>query len=185
MMLFQKKDSNYYGSASHKYVDRLLREGSEILIVSPYIDGYYARMIKKSGRRFYIISSSPTDEAERILSGGRSLMFSFSVSLAVVAADYLASILHLLSTALLIVSVLLILVSALYYIRGSPKVVWLRKPRRFTHAKMYVSDKTAIEGSANLTYKGMHENVEHIGVSYDEARISELRKQFWKMWNSL
>ena len=67
---------------------------------------------------------------------------------------------------------------------SSCKKIRLKAPKEFVHAKMYVGDETAIEGSANLTYNGMHKNVEQISVTRNEKKIAELKEQFWKLWNS-
>jgi len=54
---------------------------------------------------------------------------------------------------------------------------------RFVHEKLYISGNTAISGSANLTYNGMHKNIEHIEVTKDESKIREMRRHFESMWN--
>ena len=37
-------------------------------------------------------------------------------------------------------------------------------------------------GSANLTYSGMHKNIEHIEVIKEGDRIAELEKHFRQLW---
>ena len=44
------------------------------------------------------------------------------------------------------------------------------------HAKAYVGNYGAIEGSLNLTGNGVHQNLELFTYSYDEANRSKLRK---------
>src|SRR5271157_2748957 len=50
----------YSGSDSYKFVDKLIKSGSgEMLVVSPYIDNYYARVLLRASRRrrFRVITS--------------------------------------------------------------------------------------------------------------------------------
>ena len=72
-MLGWKKSHNtyYYGSNAYKYMDELIAKKGEILIVSPYIDKYYADLIleKSRGSKFYVISSSIEARALEMLSG--------------------------------------------------------------------------------------------------------------------
>ena len=60
--------------------------------------------------------------------------------------------------------------------------VELRKPKGFVHAKFYIGDNEAIQGSANLTYNGMHKNLENISIIRNERDIEKLRKEFYKIW---
>ncbi len=53
---------------------------------------------------------------------------------------------------------------------------------KFVHEKVYIGNDIAIVGSANLTYNGMHKNVEHIDVIKDDARIRQLREHFESLW---
>ena len=53
----------------------------------------------------------------------------------------------------------------------------------FVHEKLYISDTVAIVGSANLTYAGMHKNVEHIQMVDDKNEITELKEHFNSLWS--
>jgi len=53
----------------------------------------------------------------------------------------------------------------------------------FVHEKIYIGSDTAITGSANLTYSGMHRNIEHIEITHDPERIAELGRHFNGLWN--
>ena len=78
IIMFGKRDlgnTYYYGSDTHRYINELICRKGEMLMVSPYVDRYYAElMLKKSrGRKFYLISSSVEDDVLRLLKGGSRL----------------------------------------------------------------------------------------------------------------
>ena len=68
------------------------------------------------------------------------------------------------------------------YPKGSR--IEFRKPKGFVHSKFYIGENGAIQGSANLTYNGMHKNVENISIIRDQEGIEKLRKEFYKLWDS-
>ncbi len=182
-MLFKGTDAYYHGQSSYRYVERLLRRGRELYIVSPYIDAHYARFIKSisGNKRIYIISSSMSSDASALLSGGRSPWPAITLSLILVLIDYLAWLIHP-DLYLPAASMLVILFSALLFLRKKPGIIRIKKPAAFVHAKMYISEGEAIEGSANLTYSGMHRNIEGISIVHDGKRIDEMKEHFWRMW---
>lgn len=179
-----RETSYYSGPSSYKHVERLMRRSKELCIVSPYIDSYYARFLKRisGGKRIYIISSSINGDADLLLAGGRSPWFAVTLSLTLVLVNYMAFLLKALNAYLLGASALAICVSVLMFARKKPNSVKIKKPGAFVHAKMYIADDEAIEGSANLTYSGMHKNIEGISVTRDRDRVYQMKEQFWKMW---
>jgi phosphatidylserine/phosphatidylglycerophosphate/cardiolipin synthase-like enzyme len=54
---------------------------------------------------------------------------------------------------------------------------------KFVHEKLYISNGTAVTGSANLTYSGMHKNIEHVELTRDVKEVSELTRHFEELWN--
>ena len=62
--------------------------------------------------------------------------------------------------------------------------VSVKVPRNFVHAKMYISGQMAMIGSANLTYSGMHRNIEHMSVIRSSREIGRLASQFWELWGN-
>lgn len=178
-------ESSYTGRSSYKYAERLISEGRDILIVSPYIDSYYAEFLLRNGRKKHIkiISSSVEREARKILGRKRSLGNFFATALLVLPLDYLSFTFSVLSIYVILAS-LLILSMAFYLCIHRKSDIELKIPREFVHAKIYISDGVAIFGSANLTYKGMHENIEHIEVREKENEVNRLKSEFWKIWNS-
>lgn len=176
---------SYSGSSSHIHIDRLLREGREISIVSPYIDNYYAKIIRgmSRDRRFMIIASSIDPEARRSLGKGLPLLdlsVAFAAWLAVSCAFYY--LLHSPAYLLGILLIFLIYVELKLLFFTGTRNIRLKVPRDFVHAKMYLSERQAIVGSANLTYKGTHRNVEHIEVTSDPGKVASLRKDFGRLW---
>ena len=187
-MLFGKagrKNERYYGKDTYRHFDKLLSRTGEILIVSPYIDAYYAKILvrKSRGRKIYLISSSPESGALKIIKGE-------SASLVIVAYTALSLLLFLLLLHLGIRNSLLF-ISLLPFLFGLYKAftkrskVRVKLPKQFIHAKMYISKDMAITGSANITYNGMHKNLEQTEIVYNVDEISRLRKQFWRIWNSV
>ena len=183
--MFKKGDKSYYGRDGHQFADKLLGSGSEVLVVSPYLDSYYANKIKgRGGTKFYIISSSMDKQAEKMLDTGRSVGFAIAFTLVLIGVNLLLYLTHQLSIIFLLLSIAAIVISFAYSFRKKARHIWIKKPRGFVHAKMYVSDVMGIEGSANLTYSGMHKNVEHLQVTYDDAKIEKMKDEFWKMWDT-
>jgi phosphatidylserine/phosphatidylglycerophosphate/cardiolipin synthase-like enzyme len=182
--LFRKENLSYYGSSSYVHVDKLIKSERNLLIISPYIDDYYARFLLRHsrGKRIYVLSSSIAQTAAKKLNsssvpGAIALVWiSASANLIVLYLGKFSSIFAVASISVAIV----------YFIASlfSRRNIRLKTPREFVHAKLYVGDSAAIEGSANLTFSGMHKNIEHISVTRNERKIAELKEQFWKLWNS-
>jgi phosphatidylserine/phosphatidylglycerophosphate/cardiolipin synthase-like enzyme len=185
-MPFWRKRSHSSGVDNYRQVERLLERGKEIYIVSPYIDPYYASMIRKyaNRKRFYIISSSLDAKARRILESRGSWLSVIIFALFVVAISIVLLALSLLSMAIMLIAALAIAARIVVFKAFARNRIRLKVPGRFVHAKMYISERMAISGSANLTYKGMHSNVEHIDIAYDPKEILEFKKEFWRIWNS-
>ena len=171
----------YYGNATYKYIDELIRNKGDVLVVSPYIDKYYAdMMLKSAGRKFYVISSEPDDAAMKLLMARPSRSWIAGYGLLSVAV-LLLMLYARIGWPYVLISLIPVVAGAATH-RGRRKNVELKVPRRFTHAKMYISDSMAVTGSANLTYSGMHRNIEHVNVTYSGSDIDKLKDQFWSMW---
>ncbi|MDE1811173.1 MAG: hypothetical protein KGH66_03965, partial [Candidatus Micrarchaeota archaeon] len=54
--------------------------------------------------------------------------------------------------------------------------------KKFVHEKLYIGESTAITGSANLTFNGMHKNIEHIETTADPRKVQELTRHFDELW---
>ncbi len=179
----------YSGSDTHRHIDRLINDNSSVLkVVSPFITPDYAGMLQRVSKRkrVYILTSraqsAKQDEAISIMQSKRRVMsYKIILGLALVLLGTIALKLFLYSA---ISAAALVLAAAL----------WLRRPRsnlrlkvvtsRFIHEKLYLSDRSAIVGSANLTYAGTHKNIEHIEIIDDRARINELSEHFDELWGT-
>ena len=178
------KPTSYYGRSSYKYVEPILRGEKELLIVSPYIDAYYTNYLLSHarGKRIRIISSAiGKDDAKRLSNRRRAwpIIPALLLFLGNVMLVYTGIILPAFLAASGLIILLLIALVAL----KKKLDISLKVPKSFVHAKLYVGNNMAVEGSANLTFAGMHKNVEHVSVTRDPDEINELRKQFWKIWN--
>ncbi len=183
-MFFKKAPRSLYryGSDGYKNIDGMIDSLGELLIVSPYIDMYYARKLAARARkgRTYVITSSSDGGILDVLGKGGSRLW--------IAAYTLLSALLLYALALAGIGGAYLLVAAVPAVIGTAKHhrirsnVYVRVPRRFVHAKMYISGQSAMTGSANLTYSGMHRNVEHMGIIRSAEEIRKLRDQFWELW---
>jgi len=171
------KNTYYSGSDTHRYIDDLFRSRGEILIISPYIDRYYAEILlrKSGGRKFYVMSSSLDGDALKILGRKSSALSLAGYALLSLVILGLLLLVHA-GSQYLISSVIPIAVGIVKNAGKGSKVI-LKVPKQFVHAKMYISDDMAIIGSANLTYKGTFKNVEHVNVVYDQEEIKRLKEQ--------
>ncbi|MCL5238930.1 MAG: phospholipase D-like domain-containing protein [Candidatus Marsarchaeota archaeon] len=181
----KERTSSYYGKRAYKYVDKLLREEKNLLIISPYLDDYYAAYLARlaHGKRLYIISSSIRGSAAKRLRRREAGSPAVATFIAV-SVNWLLLLLNsfnpLLAFATISAGFALLAYSLLH--RNS---IYLKVPKEFVHAKLYVGDKRAVEGSANLTYAGMHKNVESVRLITDKREVEELKRRFWTLWNSL
>ena len=182
----------YSGDSSYKYVDRLIKENDgELMVISPYLSGYYVNMLAKAAqkRRIRVITSNNS------LGYKNSRLQNFAVGgiIGYVKAIAFFLILDAISVILnftyttVILTLIVLAAALLAYLRhkrtnSNMKVKVIRD--RFVHEKLYISDNTAISGSANLTYNGMHKNIEHIEVTRDQAKIRKLKAHFESMWKS-
>ena len=173
------------GSDCHRYVDRLIRSSKELMIVSPYVDQYYADILRRSsgGKKVLLISSSIDWRAAKELGRRRHIFIFAALSILLAMLDISELYVNSLTFANLFATVFLIGVLALFLLRGGGNVQ-LRKPLKFVHMKLYISESQAIQGSANLTYNGMHRNVEYIEIISDPSVINALRKEFMELWKN-
>lgn len=189
IMFWRPKDKNsyYYGSDTYKYINGMIKSSRKMQIVSPYIDEYYADfMLRNSGRtEFYVISSSLDENARKMLSGksSRIILSAYAIVFALLLYFEIAVGIggYLLATPFVL---FLFFASRHMYIARRKMRIRLKVPSRFVHAKMYISEDQAVSGSANLTYKGTHSNIEHINIIRDREEVERLRKQFWEMWKA-
>jgi hypothetical protein len=186
------QNDSYSGDSSYKYVDKLIKNSDrELMIVSPYISDYYTKMLMnkaKSKRVRVLTSESAVNYKDSLLNNYvsksaagymKALAFIFILVLITLYLkfDYIALLLTL-----------VVLLLAVFGYRKHEKIQSNMQVKvvksKFVHEKLYISSHMAIVGSANLTYNGMHRNVEHIDVVRDVNRIGELRDHFEHLWNN-
>lgn len=53
----------------------------------------------------------------------------------------------------------------------------------FVHAKIYIADnELAVQGSANLTYSGLHSNVESLSIAETKEEVQQIEMEFRRIW---
>jgi hypothetical protein len=53
----------------------------------------------------------------------------------------------------------------------------------FVHSKIYIIDKAyGIAGSANLTWRGLHSNVENLSIAETKEEVQQLERDFMVLW---
>ncbi len=175
----------YSGSSSYRYVDPVIRGRSRALMVcTPYIDKHYIKILIKESRRkkVLLISSKASEEKlKRLKRSGinkDALFFSalYAVFLFAIYPDWIGFYL------LFLTPLLLALAAVAWSFKGNMRVKIIKD--RFVHEKLYINDRAGITGSANLTFQGMHVNVEHIDIVSDPDKLKALRKHFLELWES-
>jgi phosphatidylserine/phosphatidylglycerophosphate/cardiolipin synthase-like enzyme len=178
----------YSGSSSYRFVDKLINKGNdELLVVSPYLDNYYIKVLIRASRhrRVRIVTSSEALMYPHSML--KSLRYHRSKGSAKASAYFLALsaitlYLRFYYVALPIFALALVsLALTLRSVRSKSlqlKVI----TDRFVHEKLYISSDSAVTGSANLTYNGMHKNIEHVELTRDAREVAALRRHFEELW---
>ncbi len=184
---------SYSGESSYKYVDRLIKNNDkELMIVSPYISDYYTRMLlKRAGsKRIRIITSeSSMGYKNAILSRYRTAgIRGYMKAIAFLLILDMVSIYLKFAYTTLILSAGALIFALLAYrrhskVKSNMQVKVARE--RFVHEKLYIGKEVAIVGSANLTFNGMHRNLEHIEIIRSIERIIILKRHFEDMWKGI
>jgi phosphatidylserine/phosphatidylglycerophosphate/cardiolipin synthase-like enzyme len=186
LSLTRKRADSYYGKGAYRYVDKLLKSERNLLIVSPYIDDYYAEYLARNsrGKKIYIISSSISGSSAKKLHRSGALGNSLVAAFLTLAVNWLLFALNAFNPLFAMVTV----AAGIALVIGSlahRNRIYLKVPKEFVHVKMYVGERSAVEGSANLTYAGMHKNIESVKLMTDQKEVDRLKRQFWTLWNSL
>ncbi len=180
---------SYSGQDSYKQVDALIAHARKLMIVSPYISNGYAKVLAAraaSGVSVRVVTSESAVGKGSVLKGGFGMPYVKAI-LFLVLLDAISIYLGFIYTTL-IISLMIAILGTLSFARRrgiSLNMVVKVSRDRFVHEKIYLSDDIAITGSANLTFSGMHRNVEHIYVIRDPARVRELRAHFERLWASI
>ncbi len=186
------RDNAYSGQKTYIYVERIISEPARSLkIICPFISPHYARMLVKASQKkeVSIITSNSKISAEAVKILMKDRIFRYASLIAYFAVLALALALFGLYLAEAIVLPILLVITSIAigrYLKPGRKRIRIKVGgERFIHEKVYISDKHAITGSANLTYKGLHSNVEHIEVIEEDDRIAQLNRHFNELWRSI
>ncbi len=182
---------HYSGNSSYKYINQLIDNGDrELLVVSPYISNHYTKMLLKvCGRKRIRVITSEISLGYRgsMLKGITNKGLGGYINAILYFAALDAIVVYLKYAYLVSIITLLLLISLLLTMRRREKVSKNIKLKttgeEFVHEKLYISDSMAIVGSANLTYNGMHKNIEHIEVIKDGKEIAKLKEHFDSLWH--
>lgn len=183
---------SYSGDSSYRYVDRLIEANDpELMIISPYISDYYTKMLlDKAKNKLVRIITSESSLSYKDAMLNRYLMHSASGYLKAIAffliLDIISIFLQFNYTTAILTAILAILIFLTYrrYKKTESNLKVKVTKSKFVHEKVYIGSNIAIVGSANLTYNGMHRNVEHIDVVKDTAKIKDLRTHFESLWGN-
>ncbi len=186
-------DRGYSGSESYRLVEPLLRSKSSLLlVVCPFITAAYARLLvgESARKEVSVITSNSeiTAAGLKILRRGRrgSAFLKVAMYLLILEVIFFLLKFYLAELAVLPFIVIFVMIAALAHSAAKKRKVRVRvSEEHFVHEKIYITDSCAITGSANLTYAGLHKNVEHLEVTYDAEKIGELRSHFWELWKSI
>jgi phosphatidylserine/phosphatidylglycerophosphate/cardiolipin synthase-like enzyme len=183
----------YSGSDSYLAVESLINGPSRrLMISSPYIDLFYAEMLISAARKkeiFLLTTNSSINKKAllKISRGAYGIMPKVAAYFLILLA--ISAVLRLWYATAAIFFLSLFPLARIYVVykrrERTPHNLKVKIARgRFLHEKIYISEKIAIVGSANLTFRGMHRNIEHIETILDPQRIGELRSHFEGMWKN-
>ncbi|MDE1865924.1 MAG: hypothetical protein KGH94_04790 [Candidatus Micrarchaeota archaeon] len=180
----------YSGSDSYRHVEPLLFDrGKELLIISPYIGMRYARKLVGIGRRKRIkivTSRYSQDVVAYIRRHSRYLLYGYAKAVSLLAIGAFVSAYFSFYAIAIFAAAGAALISGMGYVMyrlsRNSQIEARISYRRFVHEKAYISDCAAVVGSANLTYSGLHKNVERVEIITDQDRIEGLRTHFFEIW---
>jgi phosphatidylserine/phosphatidylglycerophosphate/cardiolipin synthase-like enzyme len=181
---------HYSGNSSYKYINQMIGNGDkELMIVSPYISNHYTKMLLKvCGRKRIRVITSEISLGYRgsMLKNLQNKGLGEYLNAILYFAALDAIVIYLNFTYIISITTLLLILSLLFTMRRREKInknIKLKTTgEEFVHEKLYISGSMAIVGSANLTYNGMHKNIEHIEVIRDEEEVAKLRNHFDSLW---
>jgi phosphatidylserine/phosphatidylglycerophosphate/cardiolipin synthase-like enzyme len=192
MFGLSKKDNySYSGDGCYKYIEPLIKNShGELKIISPFISDGYAKMLINASRKrkVYVITSGSTGIEDKKtlkeLTENRkryNILPLFYASLAAFVLYSFQEYLYFAAACALIAGIIFVTYTLNKKRLSNLKVKVVTN--KFIHEKMYITRETAITGSANLTFSGMHRNIEHIDVIKDVSKISEMSKHFDYLWS--
>ena len=186
-------EESYSGESSYRYTDKLIKESSrELMIVSPYISDYYIKMLVDQAvkKRIRIITSESSlgyKDAKIKNFVRKGLGGYFKTILFFILLDFISIFFKSNYTIIALSAIVSGLIIILIFVYKRQKKAYSNievkvSKKKFVHEKLYINDGMAIVGSANLTYNGMHKNVEHIEIIRNVRRVLNLKDHFESLW---
>jgi len=186
-------EESYSGESSFRYVDKLIKEGSRgLMIISPYISDYYITMlVREAGKkRIRVITSESSlgyKDAKIKNFVRKGLGSYFKAILFFIFLDFISIFLKSNYTTIALSAIVAGLIIILILVYKKQRKAYSNievkvSKKKFVHEKLYINDGMAIVGSANLTYNGMHKNVEHIEIIRNVRRVLLLKDHFESLW---
>ncbi len=174
----------YSGIDSYKQIERLFKKSKNISIISPYISQSYAQILLRysANKNIRLITSNAQTNAQ-------ALKFLLAPKLGVMKTGIFVLLLTIISFLInfILIGILLGIFSVMFiflgYMRLKTKNVGVKIPKgKFIHEKVYIGDDYAITTSANLTYSGMHKNIENMVIIRDNIQLEQLSRHFNDLW---
>ncbi len=182
----------YSGSSSYRYIEPLITgSGKSLKVICPFISPAYAKMlVRQSGSKdvSVITSSSKISwSAVRIMRRGRRFPYvTLSAYFIILSILFYAFRFYAAELAAVPITALVVGLTVAHYARPRRQRIKVKvASESFIHEKVYLSDNSAIVGSANLTYAGLHKNIEHIELIHDASRVHSLDRHFDELWASI
>ncbi len=183
-MLGDRSTKGYSGDSSYRHIDKLINgKGRNLRIISPYISDYYTKMLHRAARKkkVYVITHGESNSKKAPMTHGfRLKMLIYFAVIGLLLMFFKFYIFAFGSFAVFAI----VLYFGIKGIKGNPNLRLKFVNDKFIHEKMYIGDALAIVGSANLTYSGMHKNIEHLEIITDQSRIDELAAHFDELWGA-
>jgi phosphatidylserine/phosphatidylglycerophosphate/cardiolipin synthase-like enzyme len=184
--------TGYSGSSSYMYIEPLISgRGRTLRVICPFISARYAKLlVGQSARKEVSVITSNSNisaDAVRIMKRGKRFPYLTLSAYFIILSIMIAALrLYLAELVLVPITALIVGITAAHYARPSKQRINVRvASESFVHEKIYLGDDHAVVGSANLTYSGLHKNVEHIEVIRDSAKLSQMSRHFEELWRSI
>ncbi len=193
-IIFHKKNNSAYsGNESYKHIDDLIKNSHYLKIISPYISLFYAKKLVyySKHKKILIITFKPQTKNELsafkyLTKLNNSLRF-IKLLIYAILLESVSLFLKFYYVALILLGFFIIIFLLFYLIYGpiTSSNISIKISKKFIHEKIYIGNDLAIIGSANLTYNGMHKNIEYVEIIKDKNKINSLKDHFNSLWSQL
>lgn len=176
------------GSNSYKLIEELFKKSNELMIISPFISKNYASTLlrySQSKKVRIILSNNKSNMAALgVLNTKTGINGNIKLFLFIFTLLVISIILNFAAISLfLLIFLILLLIYIINKTRSNGNNLHIKVPKgKFIHEKLYIGSNYAIVGSANLTYSGMHKNIEYMRIINDQKELIELKEHFNSLW---